>query len=97
MQRQDFSKLPIKIGQVGSLNRLISKYAKTRDARLYVVGKLVGHEIESTKELTQGEWWNLRDWAFPRWSEFDDWQTIEDTFAAAVYVYHTKYLEEELG
>jgi hypothetical protein len=67
----------IEDGQVYALNSLIGKVATHRDMRLWIVGKLIGREIESTKDMTVSEWQQVRDEAYPNWVD-DDWEACDD-------------------
>ncbi len=88
-------KQAIKPGQNYALNRLISQFAATHDERLHVIGRLVGREVTSSKELTRAEWRRIRDRAYPRWTD-GDWEPCRE-FRALVVALVEEYRETVLG
>ncbi len=86
----------IKDGQVYALNKLMRQFAgKDRAAKLYIVSKLIGREVESTKDLLRAEWNQIRDDAYPHWLD-EDW-TVGEPFKAKCDGLFNRYNEEVLG
>lgn len=82
--------------RVYALNRLLEALTgKDRSVRLYVVSELVGREVISTSDLTNGDWCAIRDAAYPNWRG-EDW-TIGQEFSRQVAALTEQYREQVLG
>lgn len=83
-------------GQMFALNKLIERFTgKDREARLWVISKLIDREIESTADLWLAEWQTIRNWAYPDWVN-DNWE-VSEQFASECAVLVLRFNEEVRG
>jgi len=90
---------PITSGQKIALRKLIMPQANGRDALLFVISALIGREINSTNELTVGDWRKIRNSAYPYWQDDNDepdW-TVGHEFKATVAGWCELYREQVIG
>jgi len=90
-------KQKISKGQIYALNKLINSLIKDedRELRLYVISKILGRDIDSTKNLTFDDWELIRDRAYDDWWN-NNWEPTE-SFKDTVSFWEDKYLKEVKG
>lgn len=89
---------PITDGQKAALNRLIGNYAgDDRQARLHIITWLLDRDtlLDTTSQLTVGEWRRIRDRATPGWPDAD--YTIAPAFDQHAHYLMRQYREHVQG
>jgi len=82
-------------GQKFALIKLMGRFAKNRNARLWMLSKLLNKTVESTSELSVDDWRKIRDMAYPDWSD-DNWYPCEEFFELGYKLYR-EYEEDVVG
>jgi hypothetical protein len=87
---------PIRPGQKFVLIKLCENFVgQDREARLFLIARLLGKEVKSTNDLTIGDWQKIRNEAYPRWCD-DDW-TVGNGFTKKARTIYRQYQTEVLG
>lgn len=82
-------------GQCFALIKLMGRYSKNREERLWILSRLIDRDVESTKDVNVDEWKAIRNEAYPNWS-MDDWD-VSMKFHRRCVALKEKYETEILG
>lgn len=86
-------------GEWGALNGMLGKVERNmpRPARMYIVSKLLGREVGSSKEMTQAEWKAIVPRAYdPELMKLNKWKVMS-SFLNELHGLHREYLEQVEG
>jgi hypothetical protein len=84
---------PIRSGQKLALLKLIE--ADSKQERLFIISGLLKREVSDLSTLTIGDWREIRNQAYPNWS--DNIWDVSKEFRALCGEFARLYKETELG